>query len=63
VAEPLEIGGAVVEVGASIGIALATKADGPIDDLLQSADSAMYEAKGAGKGRWRVFGGYEPGEA
>jgi diguanylate cyclase (GGDEF)-like protein len=43
-------GGAVVHVGASIGIALsgATGATSA-DDLLQIADEAMYAAKAAGK--------------
>ena len=62
VAEPFEIDGAVVEVGASIGIAVA-ESTGSFDDLLQWADAAMYQAKTAGKGQWRLFDGAGGGAA
>jgi diguanylate cyclase (GGDEF)-like protein/PAS domain S-box-containing protein len=43
--------------GASVGVAMGAPGDGA-DDLLQSADVAMYIAKGAGKGCHALF---EPG--
>jgi diguanylate cyclase (GGDEF)-like protein/PAS domain S-box-containing protein len=44
-----------VAIGASIGIALADRADTNADRLLSSADAAMYRAKRDGKGRYCVF--------
>ncbi|GIE29108.1 hypothetical protein Ait01nite_021530 [Actinoplanes italicus] len=41
VAEPMPIGGALLTVGASVGVA----AGAPGDDLLRTADAAMYERK------------------
>jgi diguanylate cyclase (GGDEF)-like protein/PAS domain S-box-containing protein len=61
VAEPFEIDGAVVEVGASIGIAVA-ESTGSLDDLLQWADAAMYQAKSAGKAQWRLFDAADGGK-
>ncbi len=54
--EPLTVDGHDVHIGASIGIALwdVNVEDG--DSLVKRADSAMYEAKVAGKNRYRVFG-------
>jgi diguanylate cyclase (GGDEF)-like protein len=55
VGQPFIIGGKLVEVGASVGIAV-----GDIElisggELLRRADIAMYEAKAAGSGRCRIF--------
>lgn len=51
---PLVIDGRAVRVRASVGIA--TFEDGAQDDeLLARADAAMYDAKRAGKARWRVW--------
>lgn len=52
---PVEIAGATVTVGASIGIAVDTPAMTDVDDLLGDADVAMYQAKAKGKGRHQVF--------
>lgn len=41
--------------GASIGIVQSDVAEGTPDDVLRDADTAMYEAKAAGKGRYVVF--------
>ena len=55
--EPLTVAGQLVDVGASIGIALDTDAMRTVDDLLSDADVAMYQAKAQGKGRSQVFAG------
>lgn len=44
--------GTSVVVGASIGIALSGANAVGVDELLQRADQAMYEAKRMGRGRW-----------
>jgi len=51
---PVSLGGALVTVGVSIGIASASHASLP-DALLRNADVAMYGAKTRGKGRYAVF--------
>lgn len=55
VSEPITVAGRAVEVGASIGIALAGNRDLPFYELLGEADVALYEAKHGGKGTWRVY--------
>jgi diguanylate cyclase (GGDEF)-like protein len=53
--QPFELDGHQIVVSASIGIALgAPGVDNP-DDLLRAADTALYEAKGHGKGRHELF--------
>ena len=51
--EPIAVQGRRVAVGASIGIALPSAA-GDADELLRLADRALYAAKDAGKGCWRM---------
>ncbi len=53
--EPLQIPGQEVAIGASVGIALTEDGDTKADRLLADADAAMYQAKRAGKGCYRVF--------
>ncbi|WP_243440037.1 diguanylate cyclase domain-containing protein [Fundidesulfovibrio soli] len=48
-AEPFEIGGTTVRVGASIGIAISPQDGSTANQLLNHADTAMYRAKGRGK--------------
>ncbi|MBA3058583.1 MAG: PAS domain S-box protein [Gammaproteobacteria bacterium] len=56
IAMPVQIGAASVQVSASIGIALyPTGADMSPDQLINVADTAMYEAKRAGKSRCWVL--------
>ena len=49
-AEPITLQTRTVSVRASAGIAT-----GAHDDLMRHADLALYAAKAAGKGQWRVF--------
>ena len=62
--EPVPIDGREATVGASVGIALtpaeSTTGDqvtalGPVGErLLEAADTALYQAKAEGKGRWVI---------
>jgi diguanylate cyclase (GGDEF)-like protein len=47
--------GHIVSVGASIGIAVSTGEITSADDLLRSADVALYQAKADGRGVYRLF--------
>ncbi len=51
--EPIVIDGVATPVSCSIGIAYGT--DDSAESLLHHADLAMYQAKAAGKGRYKVF--------
>jgi diguanylate cyclase (GGDEF)-like protein len=51
---PFKLENQEVYVTPSIGVAFGTSGDDP-DDLLRSADIAMYRAKYGGKARYRVF--------
>lgn len=44
-----------MDIGTSIGIALAAPNE-PVDDVIRRADEAMYDAKKAGKGTYRISG-------
>ncbi len=55
VGEGFEIGGQHVYVGASIGISVYPQDGEDADTLLRNADTAMYEAKAAGRGTFRFF--------
>jgi diguanylate cyclase (GGDEF)-like protein/PAS domain S-box-containing protein len=60
ISEPISVGGTDVQIGATIGIAFADPgADTQLqpDSVVQRADSAMYAAKAAGRGRYAVFTG------
>jgi diguanylate cyclase (GGDEF)-like protein/PAS domain S-box-containing protein len=52
---PIDTSGAAVTVSASIGIAISPPLTAESDTLLRHAQSAMYEAKAAGRGGWRVL--------
>ncbi|GAA1608508.1 GGDEF domain-containing protein [Actinoplanes couchii] len=53
IGEPMRVHGHTVTVGGSIGLAAAE--DGDLNGLLRRADTAMYEAKAAGKGTVRRY--------
>ena len=50
-ADPFDLAGQPVNVGASIGVAVRTDSTSGVDELIHEADEAMYAAKRAGKGR------------
>jgi diguanylate cyclase (GGDEF)-like protein len=52
---PFDIEGSSAEIGASIGIAPASAETISADELLRSADVALYRAKATGRGRWCFF--------
>jgi diguanylate cyclase (GGDEF)-like protein/PAS domain S-box-containing protein len=58
IAQPIVIGDGEFELTASIGIAIAGGDHQPSDDLLRSADLAMYRAKQGGKNRSEIFEDY-----
>jgi predicted signal transduction protein with EAL and GGDEF domain len=55
IAEPFELEGHHVSVGASIGVALAPGDGDDPDRLLKNADMALYRAKAESKGGFRFF--------
>lgn len=55
ISRPVLIGGHAVTVGASIGVALFPDDADDADALLAAADSALYEAKAAGRGCFNYF--------
>jgi diguanylate cyclase (GGDEF)-like protein len=50
---PIMLHGKTLNVGASVGIAYYS--GGTSDDLFRQADTALYAAKGAGRGTYRIF--------
>ena len=54
-AEPMEINGHVLNASGSIGIAIYPEDGRDFDGLLQKADTAMYNAKDAGRNTYRFF--------
>ena len=55
IGEPFSIKGNAVNIGASIGIALAPQHGIHADDLLKMADLALYHAKSLGRNRYATF--------
>ena len=58
IAEPFDVQGHHILIGASIGIAVAPADGRDSDTLMKNADLALYRAKGEGRGACRYF---EPG--
>jgi len=54
-ASPFDVGPSEVYVQASIGISLFPDDGTEVDDLLRDADTAMYQAKRAGRGTYRYY--------
>ncbi len=54
-AEPVHLQGCDFELGASMGVAVWPQDGADADSLLKCADTAMYEAKGAGRNDWRFY--------
>lgn len=50
--QPFEVDGQVVEAGASVGISVFPEDGDTVDELISSADAAMYQAKESGKKRY-----------
>ena len=55
-AKPYKVKKQQLEISVSIGVAIYPKNDTNTDDLLRSADKAMYRAKAAGKNDVRLAG-------
>jgi diguanylate cyclase (GGDEF)-like protein len=56
-AMPFHLDAGTAEIGASVGIALYPAHGICRESLLKAADEAMYAAKAAGRGAWRLAGG------
>jgi len=54
-AVPFDVQGREVFIRASIGIALSVPGNSETQELIRNADTAMYAAKAAGKGRYEFF--------
>ncbi len=55
VAEPILAEGHRVHAALSMGIALGRSSYARVEDVLRDADTALYRAKGEGRGQYRVF--------
>ena len=55
IAEPFLIDKAEIRIGVSIGCAFGPSDGTSVDDLIQKADLALYQAKAQGRGTWRCF--------
>lgn len=53
---PLELPGQALQITLSIGIAIYPLDESDADGLLHHADTAMYQAKQAGRGQYRLYG-------
>ncbi|MDE3087616.1 MAG: EAL domain-containing protein [Acidobacteriota bacterium] len=53
--EPFNVGGRLLPVQASIGVAVHPEDGDSVDDLLKHADTAMYQAKAAGRNTCVVY--------
>jgi diguanylate cyclase (GGDEF)-like protein len=54
VRRPIAIGDEVVQLSASVGVALAPPGECSIDVLLEAADAALYSVKETDRGGWRA---------
>ena len=54
IAAPFVVSGAMVFIGASIGVTIETVAGATLDEMLQRADTMLYQAKSNGKGQFAI---------
>ncbi len=54
ISRPVMLDGIEISIGVSIGVAVATVHGQTHDELLDAADAALYRAKRAGRGRYRI---------
>ena len=50
--QPFDLGAALIEISASVGISVVDARSGAMDEVLSAADAAMYEAKDQGTGKF-----------
>lgn len=55
IAEPFELHGHSIDIGASVGVAICPDHGTTIESLMRAADIAMYQAKSSGGGRHCLF--------
>lgn len=55
IAEPFDLGGNRIFIGVSVGIAISPDDFERSGELLRAADTALYRAKGEGRGTYRLF--------
>ncbi len=55
ITEPIVIDGHEIRVAGSCGIAIAPQHGETVEDLLGSADLALFQAKTGGRGRWHIY--------
>ena len=55
ISTPIELNGQFFTIGASIGIATYPTVASDVEELLRHADTAMYQAKAAGRNCYKVF--------
>ena len=55
ISQPYSLGGSRAIIGTSVGIAIAPYDGIEADELVSSADLALYAAKGGGRGQYRFF--------
>jgi diguanylate cyclase (GGDEF)-like protein len=55
IAEPFELHGHSIDIGASIGVAMSPLHGRTVETLMRAADIAMYNAKSRGGGQHRLF--------
>ena len=53
--EPYEIGEHTIQIGVSIGVALAPLDAMDSDELFKLADAALYDCKASGRGRYKLY--------
>ena len=63
IARPFPLDKGEVTIGVSIGCAFGPADGDGVDDLIQKADLALYQAKSAGRGTWRCFSAAMQNEA